>query len=354
MKHQKRIWFVKTVMALLLFARLSGGMKVLAQSPPIGQITNNASNMGSSNLPPPPPGFASRLDYIKSFTNENDAISAYRNGLVTRDEAATAHFLIGNTKAQDFYGKLVDQYGQPVTNAEIVGNVVMEYGWSAPEKFERYTTKTDANGLFQFTGLHGAKLGVVPSKAGYELGGHGEGRRESVAPQSSPNDRVTFTMWKLRGPEPMINKEMQLRVPYDGSPVVFSLATGKKAADGDLQVMLSRAPLKIKRGRDKYDWSVKIEILRGGLLAENDPYPNWAPENGYQTAFEASMSSNNVSWDGELIQNFYIKNKQGHYGRLYIDLSTDSMRPDTGITIRSWMNPSGSQNLEFDPKKQIR
>jgi hypothetical protein len=152
----------------------------------------------------------------------------------------------------------------------------------------------------------------------------------------------------------MAHKEFDSRVPYDGTSVSFNLATGKKDAAGDLKITLSRSPLRIRRGRDKYDWILKIETPTGGLFAENDAYPYWAPETGYKSSFEVNMSSNNIPWSAEWRQNFYIKNAQGKYGRLFIDLSTDSMRPDTGITVQTWINPSGSQNLEFDPKKQIR
>jgi hypothetical protein len=121
-----------------------------------------------------------------------------------------------------------------------------------------------------------------------------------------------------------------------------------------LQITLLRSQLKIHRGQDKYNWTATIKMVNGGLVEENDPYPYLAPTNGYQSAFETGMSSNTVPWSPELIRNFYITNSQGHYGRLLVDLSTDSMRPDTGITVQTWINPSGSQNLEFDPNKEIR
>ena len=307
----------------------------------------------STNLSPPS-GFATRSDYINSFTNEDDALGAYRKGLIDRGEAMLAHFRITNLKSQDFYGKVIDQYGMPVTNADVTGNLVLENGWDIPEKFSQYKTYTDEVGLFQFTGLHGAKLGVVPNKLGYELGGHGEEYVKSVAETSSPTDRVTFIMWKLRGPEPMVHVQCDSRVPYNGASVSFDLASGKKSADGDLRITLSRYPLNIRRGRDKYDWNVKIEAVKGGLILQNDRYPNWAPEKGYQSSFEFSMSSNHVPWSGELDKEFYFYKANKQYGRLSVGLSTDSSRPDTGITIQTWLNPSGSQNLEFDPRMQIR
>ena len=269
------------------------------------------------------------------------------------EDPSLQQWKLGNLKRQDFYGRVIDQYGQPVTNVEVVGNLVSEYGWRAPEKFKQCKTHTDAAGLFQFTGLHGAKLGVVPSKPGYELGGHGEGFKGPDGAQSSPHDRATFTMWKLRGPEPMAHADFYSRVPYDGTPAIFNLATGKKAPDGDLRITLLRSPLKIKREIDKHDWTVKIEMANGGLLVESDPYPNWAPDKGYQSSFESGMSATNVLWSGKFEGKFYFKNARGQFGRLFIILFTDSLRPDTGIGIKTWINPSGSQNLEFDPKKQI-
>jgi len=109
--------------------------------------------------------------------------------------------------------------------------------------------------------------------------------------------------------------------------------------------------MQIKRGRDKYDWKVIIEIPGGGILSENDPYPYLASEVGYLSNFEMNMSSNAVPWESELRQSFYFKNSQGQCGRLFVDLSTDSTRPDTGSTAEASINPSGSRNLEADAPK---
>jgi hypothetical protein len=88
-------------------------------------------------------------------------------------------------------------------------------------------------------------------------------------------------------------------------------------------------------------------------LTQNDGYPNWAPDNGYQPAFSKSVIATNIPWQRSLTQNFYFRDSNGRYGRLFIDLATDSDNADTGIGIEAWINPSGSQNLEFDPAKQI-
>jgi hypothetical protein len=112
---------------------------------------------------------------------------------------------------------------------------------------------------------------------------------------------------------------------------------------------LVRSPLEVRRGKDKFDWTVKVEMLNGGLVKENDPYPYWAPENGYQPAFEFNVSSNNVPWHSTLDEKFYIKTSQGKYGRMQFGISS-ALTP-ARIEIDFTINPSGSQNLEPAPEK---
>jgi hypothetical protein len=97
---------------------------------------------------------------------------------------------------------------------------------------------------------------------------------------------------------------------------------------------------------------ITFEILGGGIYLENDPYPYWAPGNGYQSSFESNMSSNNVPWSSSFQGNFYIKNARGQCGRMRANVyaALTPARNQFDFTI----NPSGSRNLEFDPAKQIQ
>jgi len=285
-----------------------------------------------------------------------DIASRYEQGLITKGQAMQEILMEQNEQPQNFYGRVIDQNGKPIVGADITGNLGYDFGFESSEKSEVHKTQTDSAGFFQFTGLHGARFGVTARKAGYEMGMRGEGYKSSIGQKTTPDDRATFMMWKLRGAEPIEHIRFQSRVPYNGTTATFNLQPREKVKDngGDLRITLLRSPLEITPGLlHPYDWQVKIELVNGGILKENDPYPYWAPENGFEPFFETNVSSNDVLWNAELRQYFYIKNAQGQYGRLFINLSTNSKRPDTGIAVELWINPSGSRNLEFDPAKQV-
>jgi hypothetical protein len=151
-------------------------------------------------------------------------------------------------------------------------------------------------------------------------------------------------MWKLRGAERLIGQSIGAKIPYDGTPATFDMTTGKENATGDLRITLTRTPLSVKRSGQGFDWAVKIEMLRGGLMVESDPYPYWAPQGGYKTSFDYNISSNALPWYSTISQDFYIQNAQGQYGRMRA--SVYSAVTPARFECNFLVNPSGSQNLE--------
>jgi hypothetical protein len=193
-------------------------------------------------------------------------------------------------------------------------------------------------------------MGIRPQKEGYIYNLKMPSQRPDNY-QPDPNNPVIFTMWKMRGAEKMVSSLFGSLIPHDGTPTTFDIATQKKSPDGDLRVTLSRSPLEIPRGLlHPYDWTVKIEMLHGGLIAENDPYPYFAPDSGYEPSFEFNMSSNTVPWTHELKQNFYIQSSHGQYGRMLVTVYTD-LTP-ARVRFDFWLNASGTQNLEPSSSNQ--
>jgi len=255
-----------------------------------------------------------------------------------------------NNRGINVYGKVIDQFGTPVTGVAVHGGVLLNAGFDASRSVV-FDTQTDREGLFSFEGLHGIRLGVKMEKPGYEFNPNlYVNWWNSYKPDR--NSPAVFTVYKLRGEEAMDHKEFDSRVPYDGQTAAFDLLAGRKDSNGDLRITLTRNPLKVRRGVDRFDWSVTIEIVGGGLTETSDLYPYEAPESGYLPTFSLNIDKNSPSWTQRLTKTFYVRTKNNQFGRIDIDLTTDSERPQgTGISIKSFMNPPGSRNLEPDLKR---
>lgn len=259
--------------------------------------------------------------------------------------------LAKNTQRIDLYGRVVDQDGQPIAGAQVKGGILFAVSLTS-SRSEEVVTETDAAGKFQFVDLHGMDFGVALQKAGYEFRSK-TGWTKDYKPDL--NNPMVFTMWKLQGAEPMVHTKFDSRVPYEGTPATFDLLTGKKTDTGDLKITLVRNPVQIVPGGAPYDWNVKIEIVGGGLIESHDLYSYKAPENGYEQKFDFSQAKDGQSWTREFRGTFYIHTAKDNYGRITINLTTDSDRPDgTGLTIEAYVNPSGSRNLEWDRTQQVK
>ena len=321
---------------------------------PMPHQQESATNMAS---PPIQVSAGSSVTSVKSNVVTNaglsdtnsltDIAAKYQQGLIGKDQVMLLLTLEENKKSQDFYGKVIDQFGQPIGSVAVRGELILNDGTYGGFNTKKFVATTDGDGLFEFTDLHGASFNVLINKDGYKMGDRGEGFSKPASGKTSPTDRAILTMWKIRGSEPLVNSGIDAKITPDGSPASFDIATGNESVNGNFRVTLLRFPLEAQRG--KFDWAAKVEMLNGGLIEENDPYPYLAPANGYQPSFEFNVSSNDVPWHPYLDGNFYIKNSQGQYGlmKLHINSSVTPARLKASFTI----NPSGSQNLEPDFSK---
>jgi hypothetical protein len=211
-------------------------------------------------------------------------------------------------------------------------------------------------GEFQFTGYHAASLGIAVSKTGYEINHRGLAyKAPNTEDKSNPTERAVFTMWKLKGAEPMVHCKVHAYVPCDGTATRYNILTGRKANDGTLVLTLTRNPVQIKRGKH-FDWQATVEITDGGgVVAINDVYPNEAPLSGYQPKLTVTVSANSAKWDAAFEQSYYFKSSDGKiYGRMTVSIQADFQPPPTGFDVEIYANPNSSRNLEFDATKQVK
>ena len=267
-----------------------------------------------------------------------------------------------NHQPIEFYGKAIDQNDEPLADATVMGHVQINDGYR--QTLEKYETTTDSNGMFEFRGFSGRDLGIAVSKPGYQRESEHTANsyfkyslmfREKVH-HPDPSNPVIFKMWKLAGAEGMVKGGGGGHLlPCDGTPIYFDLLTSKKVdGGGDLKITLDRHPTQGVSRQKGYDWKSKVEVVDGGLLEVNDVFPYLAPETGYQTFFETNMAAGVPDWKESLEKTFYVKLRNGKmYGRMSIRVRTFSDPPPTQVYFESWLNPTGSRNLEYDPDKRI-
>lgn len=268
----------------------------------------------------------------------------YRHGLISKGQAIADIYKSKLSQPQSFYGKVVDQHDHPIAGVKVSANMETLNTSGNGVQIQTYRTQSDLKGLFQFVGKIGGPINVTVKKEGYLMNERGRGYQGPSGEETTPNNRAVLTMWKLHGAEPLVDSSLDAKIPFDGTSTRFDIATGKQSANGDLQITLKRSPLDVRRGRDIFDWTVTIEILGGGILPENDPYPYWAPENGYQPSFEFNMSTNGIPWSSSFQGDFYIKDARGQYGRMQANVYA-ALTP-ARIQFNFTINPSGSQDLE--------
>jgi len=294
-------------------------------------------------------------------SNQMAAIEhAYRQGEIDKGVAMAEMMTLQDNQSQDFYGKVVDQNGQPVAGADVSVEVNLAIGRGSSQK-----TQTDAAGLFQFTGLRGRSLNITPEKKGFQIEGHGLGLKGMNGPETSPDNRTIYTMWKLKGPEPMMHKEVNSRkIQPDGRVftvdfVKNEITEGTNAA-GDILVQIQRPPQ--VKPREQYDWSFVMTVIDGGFIeVTNDAYLNEAPESGYQQKYQMNRYATNVVNFStyplyRTERTFFLKSRGGQvYGHFHIsELDPDYRGGMAALHLESYINPAGSRNLEFDPARQIQ
>lgn len=274
----------------------------------------------------------------------------------------------------EFYGRAVDQFGEPVSAADVEGVVLVNTGSRGGQM--RRQTMTDAQGYFQFGGFKGQDLGIGINKEGYEYRRRNssfsytyfEADHERHIPDSK--NPVIFVLWKKQGAEALVHyREVFWEIPADGSPVGLDLATGKLVKDRpDVVMSLVRDPLRMRAGEMGYRWKATITAPSGGVItAGEQDYYNEAPETGYVPQFEHVQEAQSVrdaqaerikwTWENSVTETLFIKSREGQrYARVEFSIypggRTDN-DAEGSVGVRVWLNPKGSRNLEFDPAKAI-
>lgn len=242
----------------------------------------------------------------------------------------------------DFYGRVVDMNDQPVEGATV------KFSWTnlSPAGSTQTIAQSDAEGLFSLNNVSGKSLIVQVEKEGYYTSRQNRYGYE-YAWFSEPDfhqpdlaSPVVFRLQKKQEADPLIYREQELKVAMG-----FSIEVGLDAG-ATLRIELLSNP------RPQQDsWSMRASVANGGMQVAAEEFPFLAPTDNYQTSLILDDATPKPPGWTEIYEGGILYLKTGStYGRIEIQMISgkDWMR------IKSWLNPSGSRNLEFDPVKVIK
>jgi hypothetical protein len=258
----------------------------------------------------------------------------------------------------EFYGKVVDERTNPVQAAQIN----FDCNDLSPKGTSFYHTQSDADGLFSIRDISGKLLGVKVSKDGYysyePFGAdfYYAGQNQNFVPDAS--NPVIFRLKKKGVAEPLVHVHAAMgggkgfRIARDGNPLELSLTTGNVAplGQGDVRVECQTDDQGKPPGQ-KYDWKCQIIVPNGGILQSTNDLDFQAPTDGYRLSDVIEMpASLESSWSSRAKRNYFLKLANGNYARMSFEMIAGG---DHFFQLESFLNPSGSRNLEFDPSNAI-
>jgi len=273
-----------------------------------------------------------------------------------------------------FYGRVVDQHGQPVYGASVWYEATNAY---LSEGGGRGLVYTDAAGYFDIDTV-GASLvlgGVGHSTIdGINYKGHkniaqknfdmrflshkdNQGNYPNWRNYTKKENAYIIHAWRLSKYEGAKKGNLNEYFNSDGRQYTLNLQKNNYKnkvregvnKDGQLIVSCSRKAMSFRK--DYGDWSATISVIDGGIQAINDLYMNEAPALGYQSSIIIDMKQSAEDYRPNLLnQRYYFTANNGtFYGSLFVNFKPHShpKNNECRISISYKFNATGSRNLEL-------
>lgn len=258
----------------------------------------------------------------------------------------------------NFYGRVVDQDGNPLSGVRVAVSVRQWYRPTASvgldSTFPKTELTTDTGGYFQFVNGSGDDLRIEAlEKEGYEaelkaLRGFGYNTSEQFRPD--PNNPVVFRMWKTGTKQPLITGDKFLPIVPDGRVYTMDLLTGtltEGEGEGDLRIAIKRAP-EAAWGK-KYEWAFDLAAINGGLREESNAYESMylAPDGDYAKNAAMHFRPDEEGWTYGISKRFYLKSRDGQiYSRMDVEIQAFYLKDKQGrFGIKYAVNPTGERAL---------
>jgi len=308
--------------------------------------------------PKPASATASQSPTVAAVAQGSPALAAPLPPIEERRKAVVEQIQSVLATPITFYGKVIDQNGDPVPDAVV--------GYSALDKFMEpgagYTGTSDENGTFSISGIKGARLSVNVRKKGYYFidgksnaafayatGADGYFKNPPV--QGNP---AIFVLHKMGDLVPLVQlSRRQVDVPKTGAPLSIDLTTGRIGGK-DLTLESWTGAKELNR----FDWSYRLSVSEGGLVERKGEFDFEAPADGYHPQIEVKMPADAPQWSSRLSKQYFAKLPGDRYARFSIRFYPgvkDDGADRNFVVLESYVNPKpGSRNLEFDPSKVVK
>lgn len=248
-----------------------------------------------------------------------------------------------------FYGRAVDQNGDPVPQAD----VKLEVNDTSARGTTEYHVKSDANGFFSLTGVKGANLDVIFAKDGYYQS-RAENHFFSYAGaeqihKPDPKNPALFHLHKGGEKVALIRNDLVVRARV-GEPIDLDLLNRMTNSTGaQLRVELLESD---RGGRNGFGAKcrIRLSVPDGGIQTNVEEFPFVAPEAGYQSSLEIGTDAGKppAGWGDHMTRAVFLR-MSGRYARANFHFNPSG----SYIRCEYYVNPTGSRDLELEPLLQF-
>lgn len=273
--------------------------------------------------------------------------------------------------------KVVGEDGLPIPNAK-AGITFEQVNPRGELILKPAEGMTDGRGQFSATG--GTTWGVyygarkpgyyITTNCKYEFRGEPQGGRWQPW-----NPALTVVLKKIINPVPMYAKRVRTEIPVENAPVGFDLMeadwvtphgkgrvsdlvfhlTRRFASEKDYEVTLH---LGFSNDGDGIQTVLAPPFLEGSWLR----LPRYAPTEGYEPRWEQTHSYRQPPQERREHNYFFRvrtqladgKPQKSLYGKIHGDICVAGYgTPKTLVMFTYYLNPDGTRNMEYDPKRNL-
>ena len=292
--------------------------------------------------------FYRKTKYSESKTAQNLATGHPKQEL-TPSQALT----LLNDVPIEFFGRLVDQKGDPVAGAEVQCDIRIYT--ATRSTVERRIITSSESGAFSLRDARGESLTVLPKKSGYELASSDTYYKYSRFYKDrhipDPKNPVIIKMWRLNGKQGAVKiSAFSVRIPPNKNQISIDLLTKEIVeTGGDLRIKITRPKVIISQAQPQ-DWSAEVEGVDGGII-EGMPSEAGvtfeAPKDGYNASVTVAETVSK-HWSFTFQKLFFVKSRNGKvYSKIFFSFDINTNDDEfMNASIYGSINASGSRSWE--------